>query len=64
MQYIINNICHSVIKTNPSQLMLGYKKRNYSDFALTQFTNELADIDSNLISEREKNRDKVGKRQN
>jgi len=54
MQYIINNTYHSVIKTSPSQLKLGYEKRNHSDFALTRFINELADIDSNLINDREK----------
>jgi len=59
MQYIVNNMFHSVINTSPSMLMLGYEKRNHSDFALAQFVKELADIDSNLILERENNREQA-----
>jgi len=61
MQYIINNTYHSVIKTSPAMLMLGYEQRNHSDFPLSQFVKELADVDSNLILEREKNREQAKK---
>lgn len=43
LQYIINNTFHSSIKNTPSKLLLGYDKRNHSDFPLIKFLKNLAD---------------------
>ena len=51
-QYIINNTYHSVVKSSPSQLMLGYDQRSHTDFPLAQFTRELTGIDEDLENNR------------
>ena len=51
-QYVINNTYHAVVKSSPSQLMLGYSQRNHTDHALARFTEELAQVDKNLQNDR------------
>jgi len=58
-QYIINNTYHSVIKSTPSKLLLGFDLKNHSDYQFTQFTRDLTEIDVNLESQRTAARDTV-----
>jgi len=37
-QYIINNTYHSVIKSTPSKLLLGFDLKNHIDYQFAQFT--------------------------
>lgn len=55
-QYVLNNTVHSAIKMSPSKLFLGYELRNQTDAVLTEFLNSLIEADSNIVTEREVNR--------
>ncbi|KYN29878.1 Pro-Pol polyprotein [Trachymyrmex cornetzi] len=56
-QYVINNSYHSSIKNSPSKLLLGYDRRKHSDKILTELIAQLANIDIDLVAERQTNRD-------
>ena len=57
IQYILNNTYHSVVRSTPSQLMLGYSQRNFADFPFAQFTQALAGVDFDLQTNRQLKRD-------
>ncbi|KMQ82309.1 hypothetical protein RF55_23425 [Lasius niger] len=57
MQYVINNTYHSVIKSSPAKLLLGFDQRSHTDHSLTRFTKALVSVDEDLEKERETNRD-------
>lgn len=42
-----------------SKIMLGYELRNHTDIEITEYLNQLAKIDQDLITERETNRDEA-----
>lgn len=46
-----------MIKSSPSQLLLGFEQRNHSDFHLAQYTKALTGIDVDLEQERKRCRD-------
>jgi len=54
---MINNSHHSVIKSTPSKLIFGFDLRGHIDYQFAQFTRDLAEIDSNLESQRASARD-------
>ncbi|XP_011699158.1 PREDICTED: uncharacterized protein LOC105456655, partial [Wasmannia auropunctata] len=56
-QYVVNNTVHSSTTSTPSKLMLGYDKRNHTDHKLKDFLDSLAEIDNDIINQREKCRD-------
>lgn len=58
-QYIMNNTYHSSVKASPAKLMLGFEQRNHTDSVFANRTKRLADVDVDLVSEREKNRDQA-----
>ncbi|KYN28034.1 hypothetical protein ALC57_02552 [Trachymyrmex cornetzi] len=51
-----NETLHA-IKNSPSKLLLGYDRRKHSDKILTQLITQLANIDIDLVAERQTNRD-------
>lgn len=57
VQFVINNTYHSVVKSTPSQLMLGYAQRGHSDHLFAAFTKTLVQVDSDLQTERKRDRD-------
>jgi len=59
LQYIINNTYHSSVKTSPAKLLLGFDQRSHTDSAFAQFTQILANVDSDLEKEKEEYRDKA-----
>lgn len=57
MQYVINNTYHSVVKSSPARLMLGFDQRSHTDHSLTSFTKDLVTVDKDLEKERDLSRD-------
>lgn len=49
IQYIINNTFHSVIKSSPSKLMLGYEGRNHDDLSFSQLAVELSNTQKTIL---------------
>lgn len=42
MQYVVNNMLHSLVKTSPSKLLLGFDQRNHADNLLIQYLCKIA----------------------
>ncbi|KYN21750.1 hypothetical protein ALC57_05872, partial [Trachymyrmex cornetzi] len=54
VQYVFNNTLHSVLKSSPSKLLLGYDQRNNADSDLVKCLNKMAGIEKDSNLEREK----------
>lgn len=57
MQYVINNTYHSATKASPAKLMFGFDQRSHSGNSLARFTQDLANIDTELETARNSSRD-------
>lgn len=52
IQYVMNNTCHTAIKSSPSKVLLGYEQRNHADCDLKRLTERLTGIDHDIENER------------
>ncbi|KYQ53255.1 hypothetical protein ALC60_07596, partial [Trachymyrmex zeteki] len=57
VQYVFNNTLHSVLKSSPSNLLLGYDQRNNIDSDLIKCLNKIAGIEKDSSLEREKSKE-------
>lgn len=57
VQYVVNNTVNSSTKMTPSKLLLGYDQRNHKDISLKNMIDQLAEIDNDLLKERQTSRD-------